>query len=106
MLVKMIDNEKLRKYRIKLKCPSCDYFEDKTVSEENLDDYDAPVCGKCGNSSSMEIIEKIDMIDELSDLAEKTGGKIEIISLGSEEGDSLYSAFSGVAGILRYPVDL
>ena len=50
--------------------------------------------------------EKIDLIDELSDLAEKTGCKVELISLGSEEGDSLYSAFNGIAGILRYPIDL
>ena len=54
----------------------------------------------------MEIIEKKDLIDELSDLAEKTGGTVEIISLGSEEGDSLDSAFGGIAGILRYPIDL
>jgi len=54
----------------------------------------------------MEVVEKIDLIDELSDLAEKTGCKVEIISIDSEEGDSLYSAFSGMAGILRYAVDL
>jgi len=48
----------------------------------------------------------LSIIDEFSDLAEKTGGKVEIISLGSEEGDSLYSAFNGIAGILRYSVDL
>jgi peptide chain release factor subunit 1 len=99
-------SENLRKYRVKLKCSSCNYFEKRTISEEHLDDFENPVCKKCGNSSSMEIVEKIDLIDELSDLAEKTGGKVEIISLGSEEGDSLYSAFNGIAGILRYPVDL
>ena len=54
----------------------------------------------------MEIVEKIDLIDEFSDLAESTSTKVEIISPGSEEGDSLYSAFNGVAGILRYPLDL
>ena len=32
--------------------------------------------------------------------------ELELISKNSEEGDSLYSAFSGLAGILRYPVDL
>jgi peptide chain release factor subunit 1 len=99
-------SENLRKYRVKLKCSSCEYFDERTVSEEQLDDFEPPTCGKCGNSSTMEIVEKIDLIDELSDLAEKTGGKVEIISLGSEEGDSLYSAFNGIAGILRYPVEL
>jgi peptide chain release factor subunit 1 len=54
----------------------------------------------------MELEEKIDIIDELSDLAEKTGCKVELISQGSEEGDSLFSAFDGIAGILRYHVDI
>ena len=59
----------------------------------------------CNNPVRMEIKEKIDIIDELSDLAEKTSSKVEIISVGSEEGDSLYSAFNGIAGILRYPIN-
>ena len=99
-------SENLRKYRIKLKCSSCNYSESKTISEEASKDFVPPKCSNCGNSSPMIIDEKVDLIDELSDLAEKTGCKVELISLGSEEGDSLYSAFNGVAGILRYPVDL
>jgi peptide chain release factor subunit 1 len=99
-------SENLRKYRVKLKCPSCEYLEERTISEEQLNDFEPPLCNKCGNSSSMEIVEKIDLIDELSDLAEKTSGKVEIISQDSEDGDSLYSAFNGIAGILRYPIDL
>jgi peptide chain release factor subunit 1 len=99
-------SESLRKYRIKLKCPSCNYYEERTISEDDLKNFSPPICSKCNSSSTMEIIEKIDLIDELSDLAEKIGSKVEIISLGSEEGDSLYSAFSGIAGILRYPIDL
>ena len=99
-------SENIRKYRVKLKCTSCNYLDERTISEENLQDFSAPNCPKCDSSSPMELVEKIDLIDELSDLTEKTGGKIEIISLGSEEGDSLYSAFNGIAGILRYPIDL
>ena len=78
----------------------------KTISEEALKDFNPPDCTKCSKSAHMEIEEKIDLIDELSDLAEKTGCKVELISLGSEEGDSLCSAFNGIAGILRYPVEL
>ena len=99
-------SESLRKYRIKLNCPSCNYFEERTISEDDLKNFSPPICSKCNSSSTMEIVEKIDLIDELSDLAEKIGSKVEIISLGSEEGDSLYSAFNGIAGILRYPIDL
>ncbi|MGF3554753.1 MAG: peptide chain release factor aRF-1 [Thermoplasmatota archaeon] len=99
-------SENLRKYRIKLKCPSCNYLEERTISEDDLRNFSPPFCPKCKNSSTMEIIEKMDLIDELSELAEKIGAKVEIISLGSEEGDSLYSAFGGIAGILRYQIDL
>jgi len=99
-------SENLRKYRIKLKCPPCDYKEERTVDEETLKDYTPPNCPKCNTSIQMELVDKIDIIDELSDLAEKTGCSVRLISQDSEEGDSLYSAFSGMAGILRYPVDL
>jgi peptide chain release factor subunit 1 len=99
-------SENLRKYRVKLKCSSCNYSEEKTLTEDQLKDFEPPSCTKCKSSSQMEIEEKTDLIDELSDLAEKTGCKVELISVGSEEGDSLNSAFDGMAGILRYSVEL
>jgi len=99
-------SEDIRKYRITLSCQSCDYSELKTVDNDWLDNFKSYSCPKCDSSSNMEITEKIDLIDELSDLADQTGAKVELISKNSEEGDSLYSAFSGLAGILRYPVDL
>ena len=99
-------SENIRRYRVKLKCHSCNYIEERTIDEETMKDFNPPGCPKCKTSDSMEIEEKTDLIDELSDLAEKTGCSARLISLDSEEGDSLYSAFSGIAGILRYPVDL
>jgi len=99
-------SENLRKYRVTLKCSGCDYTEDRTFSEDDIKDFNPPKCSKCNDNSEMELIEKIDLIDELSDLAEKTGCKVEIISIGSEEGDSLFSAFDGIAGVLRYSVEL
>jgi len=99
-------SENLRRYRVKLKCNSCGYTETKTLSEEVVKNFEPIKCPKCNQQGFMEIVEKKDLIDDLSDLAEKTGCNVEIISLGSEEGDSLYSAFSGIAGILRYAVDL
>ena len=99
-------SEDLRKYRITLSCQSCNYKKTITIDEEDLEEYNPPNCSKCNSSISMEITEKKDIIDELSDLAEKTSGNVQLISRNSEEGDSLYRAFSGIAGILRYPVDL
>ncbi len=99
-------SENLRKYRVKLKCSSCNYSEIRNISEDDLKDFESQKCNKCGESSITVIEEKEDLIDYYSDLADKTGVNVEIISPGSEEGDSLYSAFNGVAGILRYPLEL
>ena len=99
-------SENLRKYRVKLKCSSCGYTEEKTIDEESLRSFNPPVCHKCNSSSPMEMVDSIDFIDELSDLAEKTGCKVHLISQDSEEGDSLFSAFDGIAGILRYPAEI
>ena len=99
-------SENLRRYRITLSCPTCEYSENRTIKEEDLEDYKPPECSKCKTPTQMEIVEKTDLIDELSDLAENTSSKVEIISQDSEEGDSLYSAFNGIAGILRYPLNL
>ncbi len=99
-------SEDLRKYRITLSCKSCEYAEEKTVDEDVLNDFSPPNCPKCSTSTTREIKKKVDLVDELSDMAEKTGAKVELISKNSEEGDSLYNAFSGLAGILRYAVDI
>jgi peptide chain release factor subunit 1 len=102
-------SENLRKYRVRLKCSSCNFSEIRTISEDDLENIDSLKCGKCskcGEDSNMEIEEKVDLIDYYSDLADKTSANVEIISPGSEEGDSLFSAFNGVAGILRYPLDI
>jgi len=99
-------SENLRKYRVKLVCHTCDYSEIRTIKEEDIEDFEPSDCPKCKTPTQMEISDKTDLIDDLSDLAEKTSSDVEIISQGSEEGDSLYSAFDGVAGILRYPLNL
>jgi peptide chain release factor subunit 1 len=99
-------SENLRRYRLKLKCNTCDYSEEITIGEDEFETFNSPNCSKCDTSNTMDIVEKIDLIDELSDKADRTGAKVMIISMDSEEGDSLFSAFNGIAGIARYPVDL
>ena len=99
-------SEDLRKYRLKLSCSSCDYSREITVDEAALEEYVPPDCSQCQSSGQMEIKEKYDVIDELSDMAESTGANVELISRNSEEGDSLFRAFNGIAGILRYTVEL
>jgi peptide subunit release factor 1 (eRF1) len=49
---------------------------------------------------------KSDLIEGLTDSVEKTVASVKLISNETEERDYLYSAFSGIAGILRFPLDL
>jgi len=99
--------EDLRKYRVTLKCPTCDFSIKKTMKSDELDeDYEPPNCDVCETPTQMEVAEKIDLIDELSQLAEDTSAQVYLISQNSEEGDSLVAAFNGVAAITRYPLDL
>ncbi len=104
---KLLLAEDLRRYRVELTCPSCDYKEYSTFKADEFDEgLELPVCKKCETPTQMEISKKIDIIDELSELAENTGAEIFIISQNSEEGDSLVSAFNGIAAITRYPLDI
>jgi peptide chain release factor subunit 1 len=99
-------SDNLRKYRIYLKCINCNYQIEKTIDEDLIEDYTPPKCSKCDTTSTMEIIEKKDLIDELSEKAEQIGCETILISRNSEEGDSLFSAFNGIAGISRYPLNI
>lgn len=99
-------SEDLRKYRVIMKCQSCGYSLEKTMSEQALEDFTPPSCPTCKTSIPMVILQKLDLVDELSDLAEKTSTTVKLISRNSEEGESLYAAFGGLAGILRYPIEL
>jgi len=98
-------SENLRRYRVTLVCPTCDYQEKRTLTEDELSEFEPPECPECETPTSMEIVDKIDIIDELSELVESTGGTVVLVSQSSEEGDSLYSAFNGVAAITRYPLE-
>jgi len=102
----LILSENLRKYRVTMKCQTCGYTQEKTMSEEALEDFSPPACPTCKTSLPMEITQKVDLVDELSDLAERTNATVKLVSRNSEEGESLYAAFSGLAGILRYPIEL
>ena len=93
----------LRKSRLRLKCQSCDYTHERTVSVEpgkTVRDISLGSCPKCTAPIILE--EEIDIIDELAKLADASSAKVEIISDDFEEGSILFTAFGGIAAILRY----
>src|SRR5208282_2660620 len=93
----------LRKSRLRIKCQSCDYTEERTVSMpvgKTVRDIELSTCPKC--TAPLVLDEEIDIIDELAKLADGSSAKVELISDDFEEGSILFSAFGGIAAILRY----
>src|SRR5271157_2098 len=93
----------LRKSRLRIKCQSCDYTEERTVSMpvgKTVRDIELGTCPKC--TAPLILDEEIDIIDELAKLADSSSAKVELISDDFEEGSILFSAFGGIAAILRY----
>ncbi len=95
----LLVSEATRKRRIKVSCRSCDYAQEKTVSEGNISLGECPNC-----HSSMEVVESNDIIEELIKKAETYGTIVELISSDSEEGEMFLRAFGGLAGVTRYKV--
>ncbi|WP_319539766.1 peptide chain release factor aRF-1 [uncultured Methanospirillum sp.] len=96
-------SDKLRKSRLIIKCDACGYTEQKTVQMEagkDPSDLDFGPCPKC--TSPLQLEEEFDIIDELTQLADQSNSSVSIISDDFEEGSQLYSAFGGIAAILRY----
>lgn len=90
-------SDALEKYKIRAKCKSCGYEVNGIFEKVDL------TCPHC--STPMEILEKKDIVEEYAELAEKSSAEFEIIGRESEEGEILYKAFGGIAGILRYKIE-
>jgi peptide chain release factor subunit 1 len=93
----------LRKSRLRIKCQSCDYTHEQTINVEpgkTVREIDLGSCPKCTAPIILE--EETDIIDELAKLADASSAKVEIISDDFEEGSILFTAFGGIAAILRY----
>ncbi|MFW9988615.1 MAG: peptide chain release factor aRF-1 [Candidatus Odinarchaeota archaeon] len=104
----LILSEKLDLYKIKLECSNCDYIEIRTVKEKDLDNFKNNIqdesCPNC-SSNTFNVVEENSIIEELGGIAESTGTSVDIISTETEEGETLYSTFGGIAAILRYKID-
>ncbi len=93
----------LRKSRLRVKCQSCDYIHERTINVEpgkTVRDIDLGSCPKCTAPIILE--EETDIIDELAKFADASSARVEIISDDFEEGSILFTAFGGIAAILRY----
>lgn len=94
----------LRKSRISIRCQVCGHAEERTIQLEpgkTVQDILAnQTCRKC--NGPLVVDQEVDIIEELTKLADQTSTRVEIISDDFEEGSILYTAFGGIAAILRY----
>jgi len=101
-------SEKLDRKKITVGCSNCDYNESKVLNERLVESFEEDIqddsCPNC-KSNSFKITQIKSLIEELGEKAESIGTHIEIISTETEEGESLYSTFGGIAAILRYKID-
>ena len=59
-------------------------------------------CAVC--HANANVVKNEDLVDDFFEKAEMYNTNVEIISVDSEEGQMLLTAFGGIAAILRYKV--
>ncbi len=102
-------SEGIEKTHLYIHCTKCDhrFIEVKEHGEPSI--YELQIanipCPNCKEVGGLEIEKEEDLIDEIERLAKETGAKIEVISTSHENGMELLKAFTGIAALLRYPVD-
>jgi peptide chain release factor subunit 1 len=97
----LLISEAVTKRRVQWICREC-----KNAWKTSHDKSSAPPnCPECGSDKVFEDDENsMELIDELTVLAGHTSAKVRIISLDTEEGATLNTAFGGIAALLRYAI--
>ncbi|MEC8171526.1 MAG: peptide chain release factor aRF-1 [Candidatus Thermoplasmatota archaeon] len=97
----LLISEAVTKRRVKWICKEC-----KNTWQTSHDKSSPPPnCPECGSDKAFEDEEdSMELIDELTVLAGHTSAKVRIISLDTEEGATLNTAFGGIAALLRYSI--
>jgi len=94
-------SESLTRRRVGWYCKNCKHEWETTQTKIS----DIPNCPKCESEKAREDPERTkELIDELSILAGHTSAQVKLISMDTEEGATLSTAFGGIAALLRYPI--
>lgn len=98
-------SEDVDRVNMEIKCEGCAYSNIESVKTKNYNEFVKELserkCPKC-NETKLYIDRETDLITELHELAKNTGADLEVIATSHEDGAMLYSAFGGIAAILRY----
>lgn len=103
----LIMSENLSIYEAKLQCENCSYSEIKKVEESEIEDLDDQMqnemCPEC-KSNTFGFLGVQSVVESFGEIASNMGTEVHIISSETELGESLYSTFGGVVGILRFKI--
>jgi peptide chain release factor subunit 1 len=99
----LLISEGIRRGRAIVRCQACGHelqetFEDVDVYRRQLAGRPCPNCGE----AKLQLIDSRDMAQELCETADRFSTEVEFISTETEEGKQLFTAFKGLAAILRF----
>lgn len=99
----LLISEGIRRGRATVRCQACGHelqetFEDFDVYKRQLSGRPCPNCGE----AKLQLIDSKDMVQELCETADRFSTEVEFISTETEEGKQLWTAFKGLAAILRF----
>ncbi|MFC6837298.1 peptide chain release factor aRF-1 [Halomarina ordinaria] len=96
---RLLISEDVRRDVVTYTCPNGHEEREVLDRRKNTPDHS---CEECGEAVPAEEGEREDLIEHLMDIADQRGTETKFISTDFEKGEQLYTAFGGVAGILRY----
>ncbi|MFH0961183.1 MAG: peptide chain release factor aRF-1 [archaeon] len=103
----LLISDRTERIRVLVKCQNsaaCQYSRSETI-DTNVDSYYFKLrneqCPSCGGS--LAISESRDVIEDLVETMERLGGKVELISSETSEGEQLFN-LGGLAALLRFRI--
>ncbi|MFC7156408.1 peptide chain release factor aRF-1 [Halomarina halobia] len=96
---RLLISEDVRRDVVTYVCPNG--HEEREVIDRRKE-TPAHTCEECGETVSADEGEREDLIEHLMAIADQRGTETKFVSTDFEKGEQLYTAFGGVAGILRY----
>lgn len=105
----LLFSEGVEKVQSKIECSNCKkQFIESTnwIDQQELKTkLNGTPCPNCKQEGTLSIKEDWELIDEFEKLALESGASIEVVSIGHEDGQILLNSFTGIAALLRFPVD-
>ncbi len=99
-------SEGLAKVRVSRVCSGCsketDIFVSSMDADKKIGEFRTGECPECKTGLVNSKVEKRDAVEFLGELGAKSGSKVRMISMATEQGSVFHNTFGGVAAFLRY----